>query len=100
VWKYWKTRLSYFKNCRIPGQRIKELLNKWGKYYGVQQGKQNKSISQQLRKAKKGLTQCRQNSSHLRTEQMERIAIAYEIDDDPQQAKIIKRIIRAEEHTL
>ena len=97
VWKYWKIRLSYFKNRRIPGTRIKELLTKWENDYEVQQGKPKLSISKQLRKAKKRLTQCRQNSSHLRNEHMERIAIAYEIDDDPLRAKIIKRIIRAEE---
>eukprot|EP00978_Attheya_sp_CCMP212_P028863 scaffold100819_cov35-Attheya_sp.AAC.1 len=28
VWKYWKTRLSYYKTKHIPGQRIKELLKK------------------------------------------------------------------------
>jgi hypothetical protein len=57
VWKYWKIRLSYFKNRRIPGQRIKDLLSKWEKDYDVQQGKQKHSISQQLRKAKKRLAQ-------------------------------------------
>jgi hypothetical protein len=97
IWKYWKVRLSYFKIKRIPGTRVKNLLGKWEKDYKVFQGDRTKSISRQLRKAKKALQQCRQNSHKLRITHMERIAMQYEIDDDTDRAKIIKRIIQAEE---
>eukprot|EP00978_Attheya_sp_CCMP212_P034139 scaffold141687_cov34-Attheya_sp.AAC.6 len=96
VWKYWKTLLSYYKTKCIPGQRIKELLKIWESKYKVFQGDNTKSISRQLRKAKKALQQCRQSSSKLRNEHMERIAIMYKIEHDPKRAKIITRIIRAE----
>jgi hypothetical protein len=97
IWKYWKVRLSYFKTKRIPGTRVKNLLGKWEKDYEVFQGDSTKTISRQLRKAKKALQQCRQDSHKLRLTHMERIAMQYEIDDDTDRAKIIKRIIRAEE---
>eukprot|EP00978_Attheya_sp_CCMP212_P027322 scaffold91518_cov33-Attheya_sp.AAC.7 len=73
------------------------ILKKWESEYEVFQGDTTKLISRQLCKAKKALQQCRQSSSKLRNEHMERIAITYEIEDDPKRAKIIKCIIRAEE---
>jgi hypothetical protein len=97
VWKYWKVRLSYLKTKRIPGERVNKFLKKWQQEYEVFQGDENRSISSQLRRARKALYNCRQNSGNLRTEYMERIAIEHEIEDNPKRAKIVKRIMRAEE---
>jgi hypothetical protein len=86
-----------FKTKLIPGQHVKELLTKWEQEYQVFQGDSTKSISWQLRKARKALHQCRQNRSKLCIAYMERIAIKYEIEYEPKRAQIVKSIINAEE---
>jgi hypothetical protein len=99
VWKYWKIILSYFKTKRIPGNRVKRLLQQWEHDYKVFQGDRTKTISQQLRQARKELNYRRINSTELRLEYMEILAIKYELLDEPNKAKIIKRIMKAEEQS-
>eukprot|EP00978_Attheya_sp_CCMP212_P042616 scaffold262829_cov35-Attheya_sp.AAC.1 len=62
----------------------------------VRQGNPNLGIKGQLRQARVKLRKCRNNGEQHRKEFLERLAIEHEIEDHPEKAKIIKRIMRAE----
>ncbi len=65
----------------------------------ITQGDETRSISSQLRHAQKALRAERQQSRDHRQRHLERIAIDHELTDNPEKAKITRRIQRAEAQT-
>ena len=96
IWKYWKIRLSYHKTNRNPGSRVIAFMGLLSTQYEVNQGDKDRSISGQLRKARLALQQCRQTSADKRKAYMDKLILEYELGDKPDQAKIVRRIVRAE----
>lgn len=99
IWQYWKIKMSFLKNKRQSSHRSILFMHELAENLDITQGDETRSISSQLRKAQKALRFERLQSSDHRQRHLERIAIDHELNDNPEKAKIIRRILRAEAQT-
>eukprot|EP00957_Ditylum_brightwellii_P014874 1121960-Ditylum_brightwellii.AAC.1 len=94
--KYWKIATS-IKCCQSTDQTpLDQLKTEISIEYDVYQGEPKRSISGQLRRAIKRCRKCRNNSSQLRQQFLEKLAGEWVTAKAPTQAAIVCRIKTAE----